>query len=70
MVDLGGIAVLDRGATDAVVHSTLDTLISSGGGLLCSVSTVWSVESSLELEQEVDSCCFVVWYITERSSLL
>ena len=49
----------------SVLHSTLNTLISSGG-----VSNMWSVESLLELEQEVDSCCVVVWCIAERSSLL
>ena len=29
----------------SVVHSTMNTLISSGGGLLRGVSTVWSVEN-------------------------
>ena len=48
-----------------VVHSTLNTLILSGG-----VSTVWSVESLLEPEQEVDSFCVVAWCIVERNSLL
>ena len=41
----------------SVVHSTLNTLISSSGGLLFGVSTVWSVENFLEPEKEVDSCC-------------
>ena len=27
------------------MHSTLNTLILSGGGLLCSVSTVWTVKA-------------------------
>ena len=49
------------------MHSTLNTLISNSGGLLRSVSTVCSVASLLELEQEVDSSCVVVWYIAKRS---
>ena len=52
------------------MHSLLKTLILSGSGLLCAASTVWSVESFLELEQEVDSCCVVVWCIAERNPLL
>ena len=52
------------------MHSTLNTLSSSSGGLLRSLSTVWSVESLLEPEQEVDSCCVIVWCIAERSLLL
>ena len=53
------------------MHSTWNSLSSSGGGLLRSASTVWTVESLLELlEQEVDSCCGVVWCIAERGLLL
>ena len=52
------------------MHSTLNTLVSSGGGLLCDVSTIWSVESLLELEQEVDLCYAVVWCIAKRNSSL
>ena len=44
----------------SVVHSTLNTLLSSGGGLLRGVSSVWSLESLMEPEQEVDSGCVVV----------
>ena len=51
------------------MHSTWNSLSSSGSGLLRSVSTVWTVESFLELEQEVDSCCGVVWCIAERGLL-
>ena len=43
------------------MHSILNTLISSGSGLLCGVSIVWNVESPLELEKHADSCCVVVW---------
>ena len=53
-----------------MVHSTWGPLSSSGGGLLRSASTVWTVESLLEPEQEVDSCCGVVWCIAERGFLL
>ena len=53
-----------------VVHLTLNTLISSGSKLLHKVSTMWSVERLLELEQEVDSCYFVVWCIAEQISFL
>ena len=42
------------------MHSTSNAPISSGGGLLCDVSTLWSVKSLLEPEQEVDWCCVVV----------
>ena len=52
------------------MHFTFKTLISSCGGLLCSVSTVWSVGSLLELEQKVDLCCLLVWFIAERNALL
>ena len=45
------------------MHSTLRTILSSGGGLLCDVSTVWSVGSLLEPEQKVDLWCVVVWCI-------
>ena len=51
------------------MHSTLNTLILSDSGLLHGVSTVWSMESLLEAEQEVDSYCVVLWCISERSSL-
>ena len=44
----------------SAVHSTSNTPISSGGGLLCDVSSVWSVKSLLETEQEVDWCCGAV----------
>ena len=54
----------------SVVQSTLNNLISRGGGSLQSVSIVWSVESLLEPGQEVDLCCVIVWCIVERSSLL
>ena len=52
------------------MHSTSNAPISSGGGLLCDVSSVWSVKSLLEPEQEVDWCCVVVWCIAERNSSL
>ena len=52
------------------MHSTLNTLISSSGRLLHSVLTIWSAESLLVLEEEVDLCCAVVWCIVEWSSLL
>ena len=52
------------------MHSTLNTLISSSGRLLCGVSTVWRVENLLEPEQEVDSWCVVARCIAERNSLL
>ena len=52
------------------MHSAWNSLSSSGGGLLRSASTVWTVESHLEAEQEVDSCCGVVWCIAERGLLL
>ena len=52
------------------MHSTLNSLSSSSAGLLCNVLTVWSVESLLEPEKEVDSCCVFVWRIAEWSSLL
>ena len=32
------------GGRISVVHSTLNTPVSSGGELLCDVSTIWSVE--------------------------
>ena len=54
----------------SAVHSTSNALISSGDGLLCDVSSVLSVKSLLELEQEVDWCRVVVWCITERNSSL
>ena len=47
------------------MHSTLDTLTSSSSWLLHGVLTVWSVESLLEIEQEVDSYCVVVWCIAK-----
>ena len=50
------------------MHSTWNSLSSSGGGLLRSASTVWTVESLLVPEQEVDSCCGVVWCIAEPGS--
>ena len=43
------------------MHSTLTTPVSSGVGFLCDVSTIWSVESLLQLEREVDLCCVVAW---------
>ena len=52
------------------MHLTLNTPVSSGGGLLCDVSTIWSVESFLEPEQEVDWCCVVVCCLVERNSSL
>ena len=52
------------------MHSTWNSLSSSGGGLLHSVSTVWTVESLLEPEQELDSCFGVVWCIAKRGLLL
>ena len=52
------------------MHSTLNTPVSSGGELLCDVSTIWSVESLLEPEQEVDWCCVVVCCLAERNSSL
>ena len=52
------------------MHSTLNTPVSSGGELLCEVSTIWSVESLLEPEQEVDWCCVVVCSLDERNSSL
>ena len=58
------------GGRISVVHSTLNTLVSSGGEVLCDVSTIWSVESLLEPEQEVDWCCVVVCCLAERSSSL
>lgn len=54
----------------SVGHSTFKTLISSGGGLLCSASIVYSVGSLLEQELKVDSCCVLVWCIAERNALL
>ena len=57
------------GYRDSVMHSAWNSL-SSSGRLLHSVSTVWTVESLLELEHEVDSCCVVVWCIAERALLL
>ena len=53
-----------------MVHSTWGPLSSGGGGLLRSALTVWTVESLLEPEQEVDPCCGVVWCIAERGLLL
>ena len=50
------------------MHSTLDTLVSSGGSVLHNVSIVWSVKILLELEQEVDPCCVIVWCIAEWKS--
>ena len=52
------------------MHSTWNPLSSSGDGLLHSVLTAWTVESLLEPEQEVDSCCGVVWCIIKRGLLL
>ena len=52
------------------MHSTSNAHISSGGRLLCDVLTIWSVESLLELEQEVDWCCVIVGCIAERNSSL
>ena len=54
----------------SVGHSTFKTLISSGGGLLCSASIVYSVGSLLEQELKVDSCCVLVWCIAEWNALL
>ena len=44
----------------SAVHSTFNAPSSSGGGLLCDVSSVWSAKSLLEPEKEVDWCCVVV----------
>ena len=52
------------------MHSTSNAPISSSDGLLCDVSSVWSVKSLLEPEQEVDWCRVVVWCIAERNSSL
>ena len=52
------------------MHSTSNAPISSGGRFLRDVLTIWSVESLLEAEQEVDWCCVVVWCIAERNSSL
>ena len=52
------------------MHSTSNTPVSSGGRLLGDMSSVWSVKSLLEPEQEVDWCCVVVWCIVERNSSL
>ena len=52
------------------MHYILDTLTSSYGGLLCGVSTMWSVEGFLEPEQEVDLWCVVVWCIAKENSSL
>ena len=48
------------------------TMAMNGGNnvSLSSVSTVWTVAILLEPEQEVDSCCVIVWCIAKRSFLL
>ena len=38
--------------------------------MLRGVSAVWSVQSLLEPEEEVHSCCVVVWRVAERNSSL
>ena len=52
------------------MHSTLNTIISSGSGVLRDVPIMWTAESFLETEQEVDSCCVVVSCIAEWNSSL
>ena len=52
------------------MHSTLNALNSSNGGLLHSVSTVWTMGSLLEPEQDMDLCCVIVWPIAKLSLLL